>query len=292
MNTSYPNSGAASTSAHTSAHTSATNPLSLDAMKAVADLLGGGEVVAYRPVFAHIFGGATAALLLSQFWFWTNTPTVKGRTGNGWFWKSQKEITEETGLTRRETETARRKLTALGVLQEDLRGVPATLHFRLDKERLFSLLWEHLQRQAPPEKPEPTKEIQFVRNRQTGLRKTAKLDCPKRENLLARKGQTTSETTLEKTQEKTLTRAERLSPAAVPEKTLRRPLPSLPDPLTGLSETDFAMLEAQARTQLLTENRAPVSDSLRQGRSLRLVKQRMRELMASRSQEGFVGATA
>ena len=156
--------------AATPAPTSTPDALSLDALTAVADLLGGGEVVAYRPVFAHVFGSATPALLLSQFWFWTNTPTVKGR--DGWFYKTQREITQETGLTRRETDTTRRKLVALGVLSENLRGVPATQHYHLHKERLYQLLWEHLEKQKASEKTDTS---QFAQKRQTSLHETAKL---------------------------------------------------------------------------------------------------------------------
>ena len=115
------------------------------AYKVLADVLGGnGRVVAYRPYFAHAFGGACNALLLSQFWFWTNTPTVKGR-GDGWFWKSQQQITAETGLTRTETKTARRDLRQLGVLEEEVRGCPATVHYRVSKPVLFERLWAHIQ---------------------------------------------------------------------------------------------------------------------------------------------------
>ena len=199
--------------AATPAPTSTPDALSLDALKAVADLLGGGEVVAYRPVFAHVFGGATPALLLSQFWFWTNTPTVKGR--DGWFYKTQREITQETGLTRRETDTARRKLVALGVLSENLRGVPATQHYHLHKERLYQLLWEHLEKQKASEKTDTS---QFVRNRQTGLHKSARLVCTKAPNKLARNRQTITETTPEKTQKITQTRARPVLPPASGEK--------------------------------------------------------------------------
>jgi hypothetical protein len=43
------------------------------------------QVVEFGGLFAHVFGGATATLLLSQSWFWTDTPTVKTRDGDGWF---------------------------------------------------------------------------------------------------------------------------------------------------------------------------------------------------------------
>ena len=252
--------------------------LSLDALKAVADLLGGGEVVAYRPVFAHVFGGATPALLLSQFWFWTNTPTVKTRDGDGWFWKSQKEITQETGLTRYETDTARRKLVALGVLSEDLRGVPATQHYRLDKDRLYQLLWAHLQAQLPAQ---TERESQFVENHQTGLRETTKLVRGKPSNKLVGNRQTITEITPETTSKKTQRRAQPILPSASREKISEKSPEKTPDPLDALPAADYAQLETQARAQLLAETRPPVSVSLLQGKSHRLVQQRMRELLAA-----------
>jgi len=117
--------------------------LPTEGVKAVLDLLASERIIAYRPYFAHIFGGAACAVLLSQFWFWTNSDTVKTRE-IAWFWKSQTEITAETGLTRYETETARRKLISLGAMEEELRGTPATLHYWLNKDRIYSKLWAYI----------------------------------------------------------------------------------------------------------------------------------------------------
>lgn len=97
-----------------------------------------GRPIAYNRVFAHIGGGVSAALMLSQAWYWTQTETVRKR--GGWFYKSAKQWEEETGLTRREQETARRKLKGQGLLEEQLRGIPATLNFRINQERLIELL--------------------------------------------------------------------------------------------------------------------------------------------------------
>jgi hypothetical protein len=43
-------------------------------------------------------------------------------------------------MTRREQEGARRILKQHGVLEEKLMGVPATLHFRVNLDRLIALL--------------------------------------------------------------------------------------------------------------------------------------------------------
>ena len=55
--------------------------------------------------------------------------------------------------------------------------------------------------------------------------------------------------------------------------------PKATDPLTALPDPEYAELETQARAQLVTETGPPVSVSLLNGKSQRLVKQRMRELL-------------
>lgn len=183
--------------------------------EAVAEMLRGERVVCYRPCFARAFGGTSCALLLSQFCYWAGTPTVRGRGGDGWFWKPQREITEETGLTRRETETARRRLRDLGVLREDLRGLPATLHFRVDAEALCRRLGAFLPPSAPALPPSapavltpavltPAAPILLARGSQASLTlsaKAARTDAP---GLLGVKRVSTTESPSEKTQKKTL----------------------------------------------------------------------------------------
>ncbi|MBK7080409.1 MAG: hypothetical protein IPH55_06520 [Betaproteobacteria bacterium] len=50
----------------------------------------------------------------------------------GWFWKTAVEWRQEIGLTRREQETARCRLRALGLLEEKRAGMPAKRWFRID----------------------------------------------------------------------------------------------------------------------------------------------------------------
>ena len=183
-----------------------------EAVRALAVLLREGRVVAHHPCFARLFGGAACGVLLSQFWFWTGTPTVRDRTG-GWFWKSQHEITEETGLSRAETETARRRLRALGVLEEERRGIPSTLHFRLDRDAMMRRLWAHLQAiPGPPDASLPQTETRGSRTLVRGVPADRHAGI----------AQTTSETTSEKTQEKTPTRARPALLAAFPERSPQR----------------------------------------------------------------------
>jgi hypothetical protein len=109
-------------------------------MDPVADILGSGRIVSYKADFAHLTGSVTAGLLLSQFWYFSGLPTAAAR--DGWFYVTMDEISEQTGMIREEQETARKRLKALGVLEEKRIGVPAKLWYRLDKDRLYELLSE------------------------------------------------------------------------------------------------------------------------------------------------------
>ena len=71
----------------------------------------------------------------------------------GWFYKTQKEIRDETGLTREEQETARRRLISAGVLEEDRRGVPAKLYFRVKADALELLLLKKIKEKPRMREP-------------------------------------------------------------------------------------------------------------------------------------------
>lgn len=98
-----------------------------------------GRPIAFQRIFTGLSCdgkkiGVTGALMLSQACYWS----VK--TVDGWFWKTADEWEEETGLTRREQETARKKLVSLGIMAEEKRGVPCKLFFKIDETRLDHLV--------------------------------------------------------------------------------------------------------------------------------------------------------
>lgn len=92
--------------------------------------------IAYNPAFKRITHSTVASIFLSQCWYWSK----RHKQDDGWFYKSQKEWEEETGLTRSEQETARKHCKKTGVIDEKLKGVPATLHYRVNKPRIYELL--------------------------------------------------------------------------------------------------------------------------------------------------------
>ncbi len=83
--------------------------------------------IAFHRVFVTLTGSVTAALMLSQAMYWTK------RTGpDGWFFKTIKQWEEETGLSRHEQQSARKTLRKFSFWHEDLRGIPAKMHYHVD----------------------------------------------------------------------------------------------------------------------------------------------------------------
>jgi hypothetical protein len=99
------------------------------------------DVILDRPVAFHrgfkiITNSTVAALFLSQAYYWSN------RTSDalGWFYKTQDDWENETGLSRNEQETARKILKRLGILEEKRVGIPAQMYYRVRKDRVAELL--------------------------------------------------------------------------------------------------------------------------------------------------------
>jgi hypothetical protein len=118
----------------------------------VKDLLP-NRVVGYSPDLARIVGGATTGLFLSQLLFLSD----KGHNPDGWVYKSEQEMGKETGLTKREQQTARRKLLALGVIIIMRGGWKNTYHFKVIWEKLYQVIAGFQRTQnVSTEKGEPT----------------------------------------------------------------------------------------------------------------------------------------
>ena len=77
--------------------------------------------------------GAEARIFARQLLFWD----TKGIDPTGFIWKTQDEWREETGLSRWAQRKARKILKAKEVLEEDKKGVPRRLFFRLDLQALM-----------------------------------------------------------------------------------------------------------------------------------------------------------
>jgi hypothetical protein len=121
----------------------------------VKDMLP-NRVVGYSPDLARIVGGATIGLFLSQLLFLSD----KGANPEGWVYKSEQEMGKETGLTKREQQTARRKLLALGVIVIMRGGWKNTNHFKVVWEKLYQVIEKFQRAQTvPTQKGEPTQNV-------------------------------------------------------------------------------------------------------------------------------------
>ena len=92
--------------------------------------------IAFHRCFVTLTGSVTAALMLSQALYWQQ----RAKSDDGWWFKTRDDWTEETGMARREQEGARKTLRNLDLLQEDLRGVPATLWYKIDETKLLEAI--------------------------------------------------------------------------------------------------------------------------------------------------------
>jgi hypothetical protein len=117
--------------------------------------------IAFHRVFVTLTGSVTSALFLSQSLYWQNRC-------DGWFWKTQEQWEDETGLSRREQESARNRLKDLGLIHEERRGSPAKLYFQVDLERVQTRMAEiaNLEWRKPPDKNggnrQPIKEAEIT----------------------------------------------------------------------------------------------------------------------------------
>src|SRR5918999_308286 len=122
------------------------------------------RVVGYSPDLARIVGGATTGLFLSQILYLSD----KGANPEGWVYKSEAEMGKETGLTKREQQTARRKLLSRGVIAIMRGGWKNTYHFKVLWEKLYQVIAGFQQIQNVPtaqdERPQTvaTEQVQNV----------------------------------------------------------------------------------------------------------------------------------
>ena len=151
------------------------------------ELLFDKPIAFHRPLVS-ISGSVTAALLLSQAIYWSKRCATHD-DGNKWFYKTQADWEEETGLTRYEQESARKVLRDKGILKEKRVGIPAKLFFTVDFDKLSELIESCFSANKD------------AGNQQTGMRETSKQECGKPANSSAENQQSITEITTETTAE-------------------------------------------------------------------------------------------
>jgi hypothetical protein len=102
-------------------------------MSALDKLFGRGNVT-YHIAVAEALDSVAAAIFAEQIAFW------QPKSKDGWVFRSTEQIHEYTALKRVAQEGARKTLKKAGVMEEQRRGMPARLYYRLDIEKLTNLI--------------------------------------------------------------------------------------------------------------------------------------------------------
>ncbi|WP_156373403.1 hypothetical protein [Pseudorhodoferax sp. Leaf267] len=95
--------------------------------------------VPFHPALAQHLGHK-AALFLGLCLYWTRHSARHNPHRQGWIHLSAVEILDATTLTRREQDTVRAMLASTGLLEQQLAGRPAKMHFRLNLRLLANRL--------------------------------------------------------------------------------------------------------------------------------------------------------
>jgi hypothetical protein len=109
--------------------------------------------------------------------------------GIGWFYKTITQWEEETGLSRHEQETARKALRGLSFWQEERRGIPAQMFYRVDIQALSNELLRMARSPISP-KTSYTEDIKEQSSSHTRLLEFGKLDRGKAANKATENRQT------------------------------------------------------------------------------------------------------
>lgn len=144
------------------------------------------NAVAYHPAYARIGGSVTAGILLAQLMYWTRY----SRTG--WVFRTQAQIENETALTEREQNGARRKLRERGLIIEKRRGVPAQLYYQPQFDAIRAALEALPSPTAAPSLPDDPE------NTDDGEPESAELEGTKCRNLRVQNVRTTHESEYKK----------------------------------------------------------------------------------------------
>ena len=85
-----------------------------DETEIIIDGLFSDGIIAYQRSLGHAVGDVVAALLLSQFWYWSKRQPVERK---GWFYMTREQIFEETAMTSARTRNRAKKAQKPGAIE-------------------------------------------------------------------------------------------------------------------------------------------------------------------------------
>lgn len=131
-----------------------------DVIKAIKSLLK--RPVSYHAVLAQALQSVPAAVMLSQGLYWQEIVERDEKTG-GWFYVTGEGWFEQTGVTKQAQLTARKRMSECGFWEEELRGMPAKTHYRIDIEALVAVINGYLETRQPVAVDYRNKKRQYTR---------------------------------------------------------------------------------------------------------------------------------
>ena len=90
--------------------------------------------IALHRIFVKVSGSFTAGALFSQIWYWW------GAVGHREFYKTNKALCEEIGLSDDELKLAKKKLINKGLISIVKKGIPRTTFYSVNEARLWELI--------------------------------------------------------------------------------------------------------------------------------------------------------
>ena len=90
--------------------------------------------IAFHPCLVKISGGLASGVLLSQLLYWSRAMRDKE------FYKTGKELMDETGLTEMEMRGAKSRLKQKGFITTRLKRHPATTHYKIHRKAIIEAI--------------------------------------------------------------------------------------------------------------------------------------------------------
>ena len=104
-------------------------------MSEIISLLANSNYLVVNKDLISMLGLECAVFLseiVSEWSYWENT----GKAEDGWFFSTQKNIEKNTNLKRCKQNACAKKLVELGLLETEVRGMPAQKYFRINEENI------------------------------------------------------------------------------------------------------------------------------------------------------------
>lgn len=117
-------------------------------MHPLLKLLNSKNFRTYSVHLAKKIGSVNAAIMLSELIYFydrydeeRSLVQIRNQIGD-WFYLTQEKCEDRTALSRKEQDTAIKKLEDMGLLKKTLAGLPAKRYFQLNEQKIFELLME------------------------------------------------------------------------------------------------------------------------------------------------------